>query len=218
MNLKEKIKQLFGLLDKIDVNSRDAKGETPLMQASRQNLETTADLLVKKGSDVNTVGLMGDSPLMQAVSQNNLEMMESLLSAGADPNYYNEQSLGEHATALMIAAKNDAVDAISLLIDKGAKVNIQHQMVGLTALMVAAKYNSKEALEMLLEHGAEKETKTFGMIGKGMTAICFAAMEGHKEVVTFLHKKGAKKKPLRAVDRKKIPRDMVKWLKAKKLL
>lgn len=188
------------------------------MQASRQNLETAADLLIKKGADVNTVGFMGDSPLMQAVSQNNPKMINSLLSAGADPNYYNEQSLGEYATALMIAAKNDSVDAINLLIDGGANVNTQHKTVGMTALMVAAEHNSNSAIRLLLEYGADLEAKTFGMTGKGLTAICFAAMEGHKELVMFLQENGAKKKPLRAVDRKKLPRDMVKWLKAKKLL
>jgi hypothetical protein len=46
--------------------------------------------------------------------------------------------------------------------------------------------------------------------------LCFAVKAGHYEVSKFLIENDAKIKPLRSIQRNKIPPKMVKWLKANK--
>ncbi len=217
MTLLNKIKALFGLLDQIDVHKKDIKGETPLMDASRRNLDTTADLLVKKGADTNTKGFMGDNPLIMAAKNNNVKLVKILISEGADVNYYNEESIGGPATALMQASQMNAADVAKLLIDHGADINIHHKVNGMTPLMFAVRSHALEMVKLLVASGANIEAKSFGFY-PSYTALSFSAIENAQEIAEFLMNNGAKTKPIRAVRRKEIPAPMVKWLKTKAVL
>ncbi len=214
MKIKEKIKALFGLLNKVDVDAKDAADETPLMQAARQNLDAAAELLVKKGADTNTTGFMGDNPLILASKNNNVALVKILISEGVDVNYYNEESIGGPATALMQAAQSNAVDVAELLIDHGADINICHQVNGMTPLMFAVRSHAFEIVKLLIASGTNIEAKTFGLY-PSYTALAFCAIDNAKDIAAFLIGKGAKVKPIRAVPRKEIPASMVKWLKAR---
>ncbi len=168
--------------------------------------------------DVHSEDAMGETPLMKACSQNVTSAIELLIKKGANLNHYNEKSIGGPATALMHAAETNAVEALKLLINNNAEIEICHKINGMTALMFAAKNNAKEVVQVLLESGANLEAKTFGLIGSGKTALVFAVLENHKEIVDILIQKEAKTKPLRALERKKISPTMVKWLKTKNAL
>ncbi len=217
MKIKEKIKALFGLLDQIDVHKRDIKGETALMDASRNNLDTTADLLIKKGADTNTIGFMGDNPLIMASKNNNVELVKILIAEGADVNYYNEESIGDPATALMQASQMNAIDVAKLLIDHDADINMHHKANGMTPLMFAVRSHALEMVKLLVASGANIEAKSFGFY-PSYTALTFCAMENAREIAEFLIDNGAKTKPIRTVRRKEIPAEMVKWLKSKGVL
>ncbi|MEW7289190.1 ankyrin repeat domain-containing protein [Aquimarina sp. 2304DJ70-9] len=168
--------------------------------------------------DIHAKDAMGETALMHACRQNLDATVELLIKKGADVNYYNEKSIGGPTTALMHAAETNALETVKLLIDNNAEIEAHHKVNGMTALMFSAKNDSKEAAELLLQSGAKLEAKTFGPIGAGKTALVFAATENHREIVDLLIQKGAKIKPLRAIDRKKIPVAMVKWLKMKGVL
>ncbi|MBQ4818945.1 ankyrin repeat domain-containing protein [Aquimarina sp. MMG016] len=165
--------------------------------------------------DVHSLDPLGETHLMSACRLDADAAIDLLIKKGADVNYYNEKSIGGPATALMCAAETNAVKTIQLLIENKVEIDAKHKVNGMTALMFAAKNNAKEGLSILIESEANMETKTFGLIGPGQTALVFAIKESNKEIADFLIKKGAKAKPLRAVDRKKIPIPMIKWLKSK---
>ena len=77
--------------------------------------------------------------------------MVALIDAGADPN--ERDPFGR--TLLMRAARTGIVDALGVLLDRGAVVNTQESLRGTTALMWAADQGPAKAIEVLLQRGAD---------------------------------------------------------------
>jgi ankyrin repeat protein len=120
------------------------------------------------------------------------------------------------ATPLLRAAKTFSVEAMKLLIEHGASLELPNEN-GTTPLMAAAGYESLEcdirgygpgiphyetedvqeksiaALEVLLDAGADINARTTGgRLGAGQTALFGAAFWGWNDVVTYLVQRGAK--------------------------
>lgn len=88
-------------------------------------------------------------------------------------------------TALMYACAFGSVDAVRLLLRKGADVNASNA-IGATALMWSTSEPAK--VKLLLEHGAGVNAQTAG----GRTALVVAAMQpGSDQTVNMLLAKGA---------------------------
>ena len=86
----------------------------------------------------------------------NAAMIRKLLDAGVDPNSANPG--GE--TALMTAAQVGKVDAVKLLLDRGANDQREDTEHGQTALMWAVGRNHVDMLELLLARGADINAHT----------------------------------------------------------
>ena len=84
-----------------------------------------------------------------AIRDNNLAQLKSLLDSKASP------ADNRGITALMYAAEVGSLDAMRLLIDRGADVNAQNAF-GSTALMWSASDPAK--VRLLLDHGAQVNT------------------------------------------------------------
>jgi ankyrin repeat protein len=78
-------------------------------------------------------------------------MIDVMVKAGADVN----AALKSGATPLMYAARAGNPQAITLLLDRGAKVDARENGRGETALMFAAASNRTDAIKVLLSHGAD---------------------------------------------------------------
>lgn len=90
--------------------------------------------------------------------------------------------------ALHWAAKNNEVEFIEWLLDKGIiDINSTTKEEGLTALMIASAYGSEKAVTLLLERGAEVSIST----QNGYKAIHFAPRRGKLSIVIDLVKFGA---------------------------
>jgi ankyrin repeat protein len=113
-----------------------------------------------------------------------------LLSQGADVNYvqrYTDEGEEWSTTPLIAAALNSHVDAVRVLISRGAEVNKQEPCNGCTALHAAGIKGHKEAAIYLLDHGADVNAKE----DQGVTPLTFAAQEGHLPLVDLLVLRGA---------------------------
>src|SRR5207249_4253939 len=118
-----------------------------------------------------------------ACANGNASLIDRLLKAGADPNATSE----EGQTALMTAALNGKVDAVKVLLARGAQVNVQEPTRGQSALMWAASEGNTAAAETLIELGADIKAKSKG----GFTPLLFAVRDGHSETVRALLTRGA---------------------------
>ena len=100
-----------------DVNAKDQKGVTALMNAARWNSDLEViTVLAEAGADVNAKDQKGVTALMNAAGWNsNFEVITVLIKAGADVNAKDQN--GE--TALIFAA-NKNPEAIPVLVDNGA--------------------------------------------------------------------------------------------------
>src|SRR5438132_3509241 len=107
----------------------------------------------------------------------------------------------------MLAARTGNLNAVKLLIDRGANVNGADEFKGYTALMFAGTENHPEVARMLIEHGADVNAHSrrfeFGKLKEasggalmkraegGMTPLQYAAREGNVETGRVLIAAGA---------------------------
>ncbi|MEI0697331.1 ankyrin repeat domain-containing protein [Brachyspira intermedia] len=80
-------------------------------------------------------------------------------------------------TELLEAIKNNDLEKVKFLIDKGADVNIKNRY-GNTPLNTASGFGYFEIVKYLIEHNAENTD-----------ALVMASMNGHFEVVKYLIEK-----------------------------
>ena len=79
-----------------------------------------------------------------------------LLGAGANPN----TALPDGETVLMTAARTGEVDAVRVLLDRGADIRRKHPAKGQTALMWAAAENNAGVVKLLVERGADVKERS----------------------------------------------------------
>lgn len=184
--------------------------------------------------DLNTMPHGGRPDRRSLDATTSLEIIERLLEAGANPNvqlklYAPWRHIGDDrgcdsmlttgATPLLRAAKTFDADAIRVLIEHGAGLEIPNEG-GITPVMAAAGFGSVEcdprgygpgiphylapdveeksieALALLLDAGADIDARTSsplaGARSAGRTALFGAAFWGWNDVVRYLVERGAR--------------------------
>jgi ankyrin repeat protein len=127
---------------------------------------------------------MAQDPEMfySAIRQNNLVQLNALLDQKISANLPDNHGI----TPLMVAAEIGSLDAMRVLIEHGAGVNLQNDF-GSTALMWSVSDPAK--VRLLLDHGADVNL----IARSGRTALIIAAFTNPSaEVVRLLLAKGAK--------------------------
>ena len=98
----------------VDVNARDADGDTSLLLAAVYAGPECVELLLKKGADVNVANKLGVTPLHRAAT--NYEKAKLLIDAGANVKVTTKSG----RTPLTLAAhKYGNSKTVKLLLDKG---------------------------------------------------------------------------------------------------
>src|SRR6516225_5718565 len=99
----------------VDVNARDADGNTPLLLAAVYAGPECVELLLKKGADVNASNKLGATPLIRAAT--NYEKAKLLIDAGADVKVKTKSG----RTPLTLAARKAGnSQTVKQLLSRGA--------------------------------------------------------------------------------------------------
>lgn len=125
----------------------------------------------------------GWTPIIYAAFYNKYEILEDLLQT----QKYSIDAVNCHGrSALMMAAKNNCINALEILIRHGAQLDLRDEM-GATALFFAVRMNSIECVKMLIQAGLDVNIcdKT------GNSAVFSAARLNNVECVSLLINHGA---------------------------
>jgi len=184
----EKVKRL--LEEGAEVNPRCHFNNIckPLAWAAERNDIEMMKLLIAYGADVNGTNAYLDAPLHYAIEKNNKEAMVVLFEAGANVNQPNAFGI----SPFIAICGTDDLELVGLFIKYGGNPNSgfsnvtsgSHPADGCNALMTAAMYGQKKVVELLLQNGANPDLKD----AKGRTALDYARMEGHEDIVKLLSK------------------------------
>ena len=208
----EQVRQLIA--EGAELNGAQGDGMTALHWAAFHNDLDLADALLEADADVGVTTRVGAlTPLWFAATNGSAEMVDRLLTTEADVNAVTATG----ATPLMAAALSGSVEAIDVLVERGAFLNSRETENGQTALMFAAWENRPEAIRALVRLGAhvgltslvtsmiESRLDEYGnpvpqrrrrvpggnSVMGGMTALLFAARDGHQAAVRALLDVGA---------------------------
>ena len=133
------------------------------------------------GLGVNAFDTLDQTPLIAAVSHNQLDCARQLIDAGADVNLADNAGW---SPLIHSAYFGSSVDLMTLLIDKGAKLDAQNNR-GLTALYMASASAHEPQVELLLARGADPKIAT----QSGYTALRVAQLRGLTRISELLGNK-----------------------------
>jgi len=165
-----------------DVDDRDNRGATPLMNACGAGHVDAARALLEAGALVNYRENNGWAALMYAAMHGHVDAMGVLIEAGALVDSIDKDGWA----ALLHASANGHAGAVRVLIEAGAAVDWQGPH-GATALMCASAKGHEGPMRVLLECGAVVDTRNID----GMTGLIYASMKGHEVSMRQLLAAGA---------------------------
>jgi ankyrin repeat protein len=186
---------------------------TALLYAARDGQTESARLLMKAGANLELTEYNGITPLVMAIGNDHHDLATLLIEAGANVNatdWYGRQPLwvaveSRNRDVSSVTATSNGVDrevalqTITMLLEKGAKVNarVQHfppringqafnlsyvPSVGETPFYRAALNNDLPVMRLLLARGADPKIATFN----GTTPLAAAAGVGWVRGQTFV--------------------------------
>jgi len=138
-----------------DVNSRDADGNTLMIQAAMYARAADLEFLVAHGADVNAANKAGHTALMRSIPD--LAKVKLLVEHGAGIN-----ASADGATPLLIASGIPGAEPVlRYLLEKGADRKAVNPL-GFDAVMIAALEGAVGNLKILLEAGASSAHEAKG--------------------------------------------------------
>ena len=158
---------IFLLQRGADIDAEGEYGSSLDQAAAKGHLDVATALL-----DGGAAGI--SSALVYAAAAGRMAMVTLLLGRGADVNFVPGEEADGPETALQLAAKNDHLEVVLVLLDAGAT------SLG-AALADAASAGKIRIVQLLLERGAEINA----------SFLVQAASKGHLAIVQLLLERGA---------------------------
>ena len=164
------------------VDSRNATGRTPLMNAALKGNVQAVKSMIKRGADPSLTDYKGWNMLHFAAEGGDTDII-SLIHTHL-PNIDSKTDDGD--TPLMLAALNGKLHAVKWFLEKGATVACEDK-IGWNTLHSAAKGGDTDIISLIHTHLPNIESKT----GEGHTPLMVAAFNGKLHAVKWFLEKGA---------------------------
>lgn len=177
------------LTDGADVDVRDARGQTPLLVATRARQTEAFRTLLAAGADVDLQDERLDNPFLYAGAEGLLDILKLANEAGADPTITNRYG----GVALIPASERGHVEVVQYLLTETA-VDVNHvNRLGWTALLEAILLSDggprhQAIVALLIEHGADVELAD----GDGVRPLAHARSRSQAEITALLAAAGAR--------------------------
>ena len=187
------------------LEAQDSDGRTPLHRAAMQGAVEATELLIAKGADVLAKDKGGKTPAQRALENNSAGTARLLVEKDPAALTLHAAALigrtedvqrllgdanakdGSASTPLHKAAAGGSSETVTLLLDKGAKVDAKDD-AGLTPLHVAALEGQTDAAKVLIDRSASVDATD----EIGGTPLIWAASSGDTGTVRLLIARGAK--------------------------
>jgi ankyrin repeat protein len=149
------------LLPKVisDINMKNVRGDTAIMQAVKLKNYEIVKLLHENGADVNIQNNNGSIPLMIAIYEGNKNISDFLLDK-SDINIIDKKrnNIIAYAIKSKLETPTIIISIIKTCIDKGININTPN-INGYTPLMLASVVGNTDIVKFLLANGADKNLK-----------------------------------------------------------
>lgn len=160
----------------VSPNTIVKNGDPALVRAIRMDSDRVVRVLLDSpGIDIDTASEYGETALMLAAFKGNITLLNELLAKGASVNRVGGW------TPLHYAATEGHDAIVAILLDKGARVNVQTS-AGVTPLYMAARKPSRKVVMQLLKAGAYRDLCN----DKNQSPADAAAKAGDEELAKFL--------------------------------
>src|SRR6185295_248983 len=160
-----------------DFRAADAGGVVALTYAAASGSTEAIDALLKRGAKPS------GADLMAAVTECHAPAVARLLASGLKPN---ERVDGK--APLLAAAGERCADAVAVLLDQGADVNVKDSD-GRTPLIIAAAGGMLEVARVLLQRGADMNVSDL----LERSAWMYASMANREEMAALFNEARGKK-------------------------
>ncbi len=131
-------------LPTLNVEVRNAHGESPLMMAALKGHLQAARTLIERGADVNKTGW---TPLHYAASSNQ-PGQEDIVALLLEHHAYIDAASPNGTTPLMMSAQYGSIACTQRLLDEGADPMLKNQL-GLRAIDFAARAQRPDTITLL---------------------------------------------------------------------
>ena len=189
----EKVKELIA--QGADVNTRDSRGNTPLLQAIMMGRLSFVEALISAGADIKAKNRRGMTPLDLAKRRSNTKIVEILTKASEEQTTVEKKPSTDESPAdskepkpagtLHEAARDGDIEQVKRLIAQGTNINVLDNR-NCTPIYYAALRGHKDIVEIFLANGADvNERDRFGY-----TLLYPAVWSNDTDTMRFMIEKG----------------------------
>ncbi|MEI0524803.1 ankyrin repeat domain-containing protein [Brachyspira murdochii] len=174
-----------------DVNQKDFRGLTPLMNASLNGYVKLAIELIKHNADVNAKDNTSADSLFYAVNANNsLELVKVLLKSGANPNIvYSDPEEGSF-TILDRSLYYNNFEIFKTLVENGANINKVNDR-GEPLIVDAIRRERFDIVKYLVEKGIDPTMKYTDYRNIPFSLLAATVNNNDTKIAEYLIDKGA---------------------------
>jgi len=175
----------------MNLNAKNAKGDTALMLAAKGGHADVINVLLKAKANVNEKNQDGETALSLAAEKDRRDILGLLLNHGADRDTIN--------SAFRDAVQFGQAEAVSLLLSQGVDKVIVNRALSYAAgspylsavsqLTIVSEAKLNDVIVFLLKQGAD--VNAVNVEAKGWTALMSAATEGRALIAQTLLDAGA---------------------------